>query len=57
MLPIRYYINEYEMMEDFAGTIEDTRIQNQLQGRVVFRIFKDNCINFDIIDNWYKFRN
>ncbi len=61
MLPTRYDINEYEMMEDFAETIEDTRLQNQLyislNGRGVFRRFKDTCINFDIIDDWYNYRN
>ncbi len=61
MLPTRYDINEYEMMEDFAETIEDTRLQNQLyislNGRGVFRRFKDTCINFDIIDDWYNYRD
>ena len=61
MLPTRYDINEYEMMEDFAETIEDTRLQNQLyislNGRGAFRRFKDTCINFDIIDDWYKYRD
>ena len=61
MLPTRYGINEYEMMEDFAETIEDTRLQNQLyislNGRGAFRRFKDTCINFDIIDDWYKYRD
>lgn len=61
MLPTRYDINEYEMMENFAETIEDTRLQNQLyislNGSGVFRRFKDTCINFDIIDDWYKFRD
>ena len=61
MLPTRYGINEYEMMEDFAETIEDTRLQNQLyislNGRGVFRRFKDTCINFDIIDDWYNYRD
>lgn len=61
MLPTRYDINEYEMMEDFAETIEDTRLQNQLyislNGSGAFRRFKDTCINFDIIDDWYKFRD
>ena len=61
MLPTRYDINEYEMMEDFAETIDDTRFQNQLyislNGRGAFRRFKDTCINFDIIDAWYKFRD
>lgn len=61
MLPTRYDINEYGMMEDFAETIEDTRLQNQLyislNGSGAFRRFKDTCINFDIINDWYKFRD
>ena len=61
MLPTRYDINEYEMMEDFAETINDTRLQNQLyislNGSGTFRRFKDTCSNFDIINDWYKFRD
>lgn len=61
MLPTRYDINEYEMMVDFVETIENTILQNQLfislNGRGAFRRFKDTCINFDIIDDWYKFRD
>lgn len=61
MLPTRYDINEYEMMEDFAETISDTRLQNQLyislNGSGAFRRFKDTCINFEIINDWYKFRD
>ena len=30
MLPTRYDINEYEMMEDFAETIEDSRLQKSI---------------------------
>lgn len=47
-LPTRYDINEYEMMEDFAETIKDDRLQNQLyislNGSGAFRRFKDTCI-------------
>ncbi len=61
MLPTRYDINEYEMMEDFAEIIKDTRLQNQLyislNGSGAFRRFKDTCINYDMIDDWYKFRD
>lgn len=61
MLATRYDINEYDMMVDFAETIEDTRLQNQLyislNGSGAFRRFKDTCINFDIINDWYKFRD
>ncbi len=60
-LPTKYYIDEYSMMEEFIETIEDVRLYNQLQiainGRGAFRRFKDTCINFDIIENWYKFRD
>ncbi len=61
MLPTRYNINEYEMMEDFTETINNTRLQNQLyislNGNGAFRRFKDTCINFNIINDWYKFRD
>lgn len=61
MLPTRYDINEYGMMEDFIETIENIRLQNQLyislNGSGAFRRFKDTCINFDIINDWYKFRD
>lgn len=61
MLPTQYDIDEYEMMEDFIETLKDARLQNQLyislNGRGAFRRFKDTCINFDIIDDWYKYRD
>lgn len=61
MLPTRYDINEYKMMRGFAESVCDGRIQNQLyislNGRGAFRKFKDACINFDIINDWYKFRD
>ena len=59
-LPTKYYIDEYSMMAEFIETIEDVRLYNQLyiaiNGKGAFRRFKDTCINFDIIDDWYKFR-
>ena len=60
-LPTKYYIDEYSMMEEFIETIEDVRLYNQLyiaiNGKGAFRRFKDTCINFDIIADWYKFRD
>ncbi len=60
MLPTRYDINEYSMMEDFIETINDVKLYNQLciaiNGPGAFRRFKDTCINFEIIEDWYKFR-
>lgn len=61
MLPSKYDIYEYSMMEDFIETIGDVKLYNQLciaiNGRGAFRRFKDTCINYEIIDNWYKFRD
>ncbi len=61
MLPTRYEINEYSMMESFIETIDDKTIHNQLliaiNGQGAFRRFKDTCLNFDIIEKWYKFRD
>ncbi len=61
MLPTRYDINEYSMMEDFIETIDDVKLYNQLyiaiNGSGAFRRFKDTCINFEIIEDWYNFRD
>lgn len=61
MLPDGYDINEYKIMEDFAKTVEDIKLQNQLyislNGSGAFRRFKDTCINFDIINDWYKYKD
>lgn len=60
-LPTKYEIDEYNMMEEFIETIEDERLYNQLyisiNGKGAFRRFKDTCINYGIIDDWYKFKN
>lgn len=60
-LPTKYYIDEYEMMEEFIETIEDVNTYNNLEiaisGKGAFRRFKDTCINYEIIDDWYKFRD
>ena len=60
-LPSKFHIDEYSMMEEFIETIDDVKTYNQLtiaiNGKGAFRRFKDTCINFDIIDDWYKFRD
>ena len=60
-LPSKFYIDEYSMMEEFIETVEDIKLYNQLciaiNGAGAFRRFKDTCINFDIIDDWYKYRD
>ncbi len=61
VLPTNYEIDEYSMMEEFIETIADDKTYNQLQiainGSGAFRRFKDTCINFEIIDDWYKFKD
>ena len=60
ILPMHYEINEYQIMENFIDTINDIEIKNNLhrliQGKGAFRRFKDYCIELDIIQDWYKYR-
>lgn len=59
-LPGQYEINEYQIIKDFINSLENRKIKEQLliviKGPGAFRRFKDSCINFEIIDKWYKFR-
>ena len=61
ILPTQYEINEYKMMEDFIETIDNSEIRNNLQrliqGKGAFRRFKEYCIEMDIIQEWYNFRD
>lgn len=60
-LPGQYEINEYKIIKKFIETINDNQIKNQLliaiQGPGAFRRFKDSCINYGIINDWYEFKN
>ena len=60
MLPSKYEIHEYSMMENFIETVDDEKLYNRLciaiNGKGNFRRFKYTCINFEIIKDWYKFR-
>lgn len=60
-LPGQYEINKYKFIKDFIETIKNRQIKNQLlmviQGNGTFRRFKDSCINFGIIKDWFKFRD
>ena len=60
-LPGQYEINEYKIIKDFIETIKDEQTKNQLliviQGNGAFRRFKDSCVNYGIINDWYKFRH
>ena len=60
-LPGQYEIDEYSMMEDFIGELEDERMRQELyqaiRGRGAFRRFKDK-IRYENIDHmWYEFQD
>lgn len=59
-LPDKWEINEYDIMEEFCGSIKNESISNTLysaiRGRGAFRRFKDAIIRFRVEDDWYKFR-
>ncbi len=60
ILPTQYEINEYQMMVDFIDTINNLEIKNNLQkliqGKGAFRRFKDYCLEINIIQYWYDFK-
>lgn len=60
-LPDKWEINEYDIMEEFCGSIKNDGVSNALysaiQGRGAFRRFKDAIIRFGVEDDWYKFRD
>ena len=59
-VPDRFEINEYRMMEGFAGTLEDHEqgaAFDALRGRGAFRRFKDTMHRLGKIDAWYAYRN
>ena len=60
ILPTQYEINEYQIMVDFIDTINDIEIRNNLhgliQGKGTFRRFKSYCIEVNIIQDWYNYR-
>lgn len=61
LLPSQHDADEYQIMEDFANTLNDEKITGQLlitlQGQGAFRRFKDSVKLFGVIDEWYKFRD
>ncbi|MCY9662661.1 UPF0158 family protein [Paenibacillus chondroitinus] len=52
--------NEYEIIEDFIGTLEDGDIREELfvaiQGRGAFRRFKDGIIEHGVDKLWYEYK-
>lgn len=60
-LPDRFEIDEYRMMEQFAGGVADpsvrTELQDALHGRGAFRRFKDTVRCHDLAVEWYGYRD
>lgn len=61
ILPTQHEINEYQIMVDFIETIDNLEIKNNLQrliyGKGAFRRFKDYCVEMNLIQEWYKYRD
>lgn len=61
MLPSKYDLDDYAIMEDFCCSIQDEDIRDRafiaIKGRGAFSRFKDLMHHCDLIDDWYKYRN
>ena len=60
-LPSKFDIHEYSIMERFCLSLNDAETRNILcrliKGSGAFRRFKDAIQEYDIADDWYKYRN
>jgi hypothetical protein len=61
VLPDKFEIHEYSIMEDFSRSVESAELQevllNVISGRGAFRRFKDTIHRREIQDDWYSYRN
>ena len=61
MLPDKFEIHEYSIMERFCLSLPDEALQNELlhaiRGSGAFRRFKAAIYRKEIQDDWYRFRN
>lgn len=61
ILPGKFEIHEWSIMEDFAQSIEDEaaseELHTALHGRGAFRYFKDTIHRLGIEKDWYSFRD
>ena len=60
-LPTKFDIDEYSIMEKFCLSLNDSEMSDNLyssiKGSGAFRRFKDAVHEYDIADDWYKYRN
>ena len=59
-LPDRFDINEWDMMRDFALSLDNEghseALLNAIHGRGAFRYFKDRIYELGLADAWHTFR-
>ncbi|BBH19246.1 hypothetical protein Back11_05910 [Paenibacillus baekrokdamisoli] len=57
---LRNEYHEYEIIEEFIGTLSEVEVQEELfgaiQGRGAFRRFKDGIREHDVEEQWYEFK-
>jgi len=60
-LPTKFDVDEYRIMEKFCLSLNDSEMCDTLysliKGSGAFRRFKDAIHEYDIADDWYKYRN
>lgn len=58
---LRNEYHEYEIIEEFIGTIHEEEIREELyeaiQGRGAFRRFKDGIIEHGVEKQWYEYKD
>ena len=61
VLPGKYEIHEWSIMEEFAHSVDDEAASDELltalHGRGAFRYFKDTVRRLGILQDWYRFRD
>jgi hypothetical protein len=60
-LPTKFDIDEYSIMGKFCLSLDDSEMSDDLysaiKGSGAFRRFKDAIHEYDIADDWYKYRD
>ena len=60
-LPSKFDIDDYSIMERFCLSIDDSEISDTLysliKGSGAFRRFKETLYEYNLSDEWYKYRN
>jgi hypothetical protein len=61
LLPTKFDIHEYRIMERFCYSVDDDDMRddlcNAIPGRGAFRYFKDRIHAYGIADDWYRYRD